>query len=40
MKCAEHASQGEKDQAVPLYLIKPNVRDIPCLACTEVRYVC
>ncbi|XP_069675402.1 E3 ubiquitin-protein ligase parkin [Periplaneta americana] len=35
-KCAEHASQGEEDQAVPLYLIKSNVRDIPCLACTEV----
>jgi hypothetical protein len=37
-KCAEHTSQGEEDQAVPLYLIKSNVRNIPCLACTDIRY--
>ncbi|KAJ9588135.1 hypothetical protein L9F63_018493 [Diploptera punctata] len=35
-KCAEHPSQGEEDQAVPLYLIKSNVHDIPCLACTDI----
>ena len=36
-KCAKHASLGEKDEAVPLYLIKPNYNNVPCLACTEVR---
>lgn len=36
-KCAEHVSLGEHDQAVALYLIKNNIRDVPCLACTEVR---
>lgn len=36
-KCAKHASLGEEDEAVPLYLIKPNLRKIPCLACTDVR---
>ena len=36
-KCANHASLGEKDEAVPLYLVKPNLRKIPCLACTDVR---
>ncbi|GLV38118.1 parkin [Carabus blaptoides fortunei] len=35
-KCGEHTSQGESDQAVPLYLIKPNLRGIPCLACSDV----
>ncbi|XP_063223808.1 E3 ubiquitin-protein ligase parkin [Bacillus rossius redtenbacheri] len=35
-KCAEHASQGEDDQAVPLYLIKANIHDVPCLACTDI----
>lgn len=38
-KCANHTSLGEKDEAVPLYLIKPNLAKIPCLACTDVRYV-
>lgn len=38
LKCSEHTSQGEDDQGVPLDLIKPNIRDVPCLACTEVRY--
>ncbi|XP_054260838.1 E3 ubiquitin-protein ligase parkin-like isoform X1 [Macrosteles quadrilineatus] len=35
-KCSEHTSQGEKDQAVPLYLIRANLREVPCLACTDV----
>lgn len=38
-KCANHTSLGEKDEAVPLYLIKPNLAKIPCLACTDVQYV-
>lgn len=36
-KCANHRSLGENDEAVPLYLIKPNLRNIPCLACTDIR---
>lgn len=36
-KCGKHASLGEKDEAVPLYLIKPNLGKVPCLACTDVR---
>nr|CAD7405326.1 unnamed protein product [Timema cristinae] len=36
-KCSEHTSQGEEDEAVPLYLIKPNIHNIPCLACTDVK---
>lgn len=36
-KCAEHTSLGEKDEAVPLSLIRPNLRDVPCLACGDVR---
>ncbi|CAH0753870.1 unnamed protein product [Bemisia tabaci] len=35
-KCAEHTSQGEMDQAVPLYLIRPNSQHVPCLACGDV----
>uniref|UniRef100_A0A1B6DYZ7 E3 ubiquitin-protein ligase parkin n=2 Tax=Clastoptera arizonana TaxID=38151 RepID=A0A1B6DYZ7_9HEMI len=35
-KCCEHTSKGEADQAVPLYLIRANVRDVPCLACSDV----
>ncbi|XP_067002583.2 E3 ubiquitin-protein ligase parkin [Anabrus simplex] len=35
-KCADHPSQGENDEAVPLYLIKSNIHDVPCLACTDV----
>ncbi|XP_075212405.1 E3 ubiquitin-protein ligase parkin [Lycorma delicatula] len=35
-KCAEHTSEGEKDQAVPLYLIRHNLSNVPCLACTDV----
>lgn len=38
-KCASHPSLGENDEAVPLYLIKPNLRNIPCLACTDIRYL-
>lgn len=38
-KCAEHASLGEDDKAVPLYLIRANLRNIPCLACTDIRYL-
>lgn len=36
-KCAEHVSGGEKDFAAPLNLIKNNIKDVPCLACTDVR---
>ncbi|EZA56485.1 E3 ubiquitin-protein ligase parkin [Ooceraea biroi] len=36
-KCAKHPSLGENDEAVPLYLIKPNLSNVPCLACTDVR---
>ncbi|XP_030242282.1 E3 ubiquitin-protein ligase parkin isoform X1 [Drosophila navojoa] len=35
-KCAEHVSGGEKDFSVPLNLIKNNIKNVPCLACTEV----
>lgn len=38
-KCAEHLSLGENDEAVPLYLIKTNLKNVPCLACTDVRYL-
>jgi parkin len=27
---------GEKDFAVPLSLIKTNLKDVPCLACTDI----
>lgn len=36
-KCAKHPSLGENDEAVPLYLVKPNLAKIPCLACTDIR---
>ncbi|KAF5288928.1 hypothetical protein FQA39_LY03807 [Lamprigera yunnana] len=35
-KCSEHASLGEDDKAVPLFLIHSNVREVPCLACGDV----
>ncbi|KAF5297735.1 hypothetical protein FQR65_LT09909 [Abscondita terminalis] len=35
-KCAEHTSLGEDDKAVPLHLIRSNVRNVPCLACGDV----
>ncbi|XP_046391849.1 E3 ubiquitin-protein ligase parkin isoform X1 [Ischnura elegans] len=44
-KCAEHTPEVPKDslvasqpteEAVALYLIKTNARDVPCLACTEI----
>ncbi|XP_076182663.1 E3 ubiquitin-protein ligase parkin isoform X1 [Ptiloglossa arizonensis] len=35
-KCAKHTSLGEGDEAVPLYLVKPNLRKIPCLACSDI----
>ncbi|XP_077295237.1 E3 ubiquitin-protein ligase parkin isoform X2 [Arctopsyche grandis] len=35
-KCTKHVSEGEKDSSVPLYLIKANIKDIPCLACSDV----
>jgi parkin len=38
-KCSKHPSLGENDKAVPLYLIKPNLNNIPCLACTDIRYL-
>lgn len=36
-KCAKHTSAGEKDFAAPLSLIKRNIRNVPCLACTDVN---
>lgn len=35
-KCAVHESGGETDFSAPLSLIKINIRDVPCLACTDV----
>lgn len=35
-KCAKHTSEGEKDFAAPLNLIKCNIKNVPCLACTDV----
>ncbi|GLH07431.1 Potential E3 ubiquitin-protein ligase ariadne-1 [Gryllus bimaculatus] len=35
-KCADHPSQGENDSAVPLSLIRSNIYEVPCLACTDV----
>ncbi|XP_063702938.1 E3 ubiquitin-protein ligase parkin [Culicoides brevitarsis] len=35
-KCAKHVSQGEKDYAAPLTLIKTNLKDVPCLACGDL----
>jgi parkin len=35
-KCAQHQSGGEQDFAVPLSLVKVNLKDVPCLACTDV----
>ncbi|XP_037934192.1 E3 ubiquitin-protein ligase parkin isoform X2 [Teleopsis dalmanni] len=35
-KCAEHVSGGETDFAAPLNLLKINIKDVPCLACTDV----
>ncbi|XP_055313254.1 E3 ubiquitin-protein ligase parkin [Sitodiplosis mosellana] len=35
-KCAKHTSMGEKDFGAPLSLIKRNVKQIPCLSCTDV----
>ncbi|KAL3281470.1 hypothetical protein HHI36_004679 [Cryptolaemus montrouzieri] len=35
-KCSDHISLGEDDTAVPLYLIKTNLREVPCLACGDI----
>jgi len=35
-KCARHPA-AEGDRCVPLHLIRSNTRDIPCLACTEIK---
>lgn len=37
-KCAKHRS-SPNDWAVPLYLIKNNFKEVPCIACTGVRYI-
>lgn len=37
LKCANHTSLGENDEAVPLYLIRPNLQQVPCLACTDIK---
>lgn len=36
-KCGKHPSQGESDFAAPLSLIKRNVKNVPCLSCTDVE---
>jgi parkin len=36
-KCSEHVTKGENDEAVALHLIRNNLHDIQCLACTDVR---
>jgi len=36
-KCAKHPAAAKEDRCVPLHLIRSNTRDIPCLACTEVK---
>lgn len=36
-KCSEHITKGENDEAVALHLIRNNLHDIQCLACTDVR---
>ena len=38
-KCAKHPAAAKEDRCVPLHLIRSNTRDIPCLACTEVKWV-
>ncbi|XP_063974598.1 E3 ubiquitin-protein ligase parkin isoform X1 [Diachasmimorpha longicaudata] len=38
-KCGNHPSRGETDEAIPLYHIRPNLRKVPCLACTETADV-
>lgn len=35
-KCGKHTSGGESDFAAPLNLIKGNIGNVPCLACTEI----
>lgn len=35
-KCAKHMSMGESDFGAPLSLIKRNVKQVPCLSCTDV----
>ncbi|KAK9502478.1 hypothetical protein O3M35_011252 [Rhynocoris fuscipes] len=37
-RCGNHSRTGEddKDEAVSLYLIKSNTRNVPCLACTDI----
>lgn len=35
-KCATHTSMGESDFSAPLNLIKRNIKEIPCLSCTDV----
>lgn len=34
-KCTNHSSNNE-DSCVALYLIRPNLRELPCLACMEI----
>ncbi|XP_044267580.1 E3 ubiquitin-protein ligase parkin [Tribolium madens] len=38
-KCSEHTSLGEADEAVPLYLIRPNLKEVPCLACADTNEI-
>lgn len=35
-KCGVHTSLGENDFGAPLNLIRRNMKEIPCLSCTEV----
>ncbi|XP_050532589.1 E3 ubiquitin-protein ligase parkin [Daktulosphaira vitifoliae] len=36
-KCSEHITKGETDEAVALHLVRNNLHNIPCLACTDVK---
>lgn len=38
-KCANHVSMGENDFAVPLSLIKRNIKNISCISCTDISEV-
>lgn len=35
-KCGKHMSMGETDFGAPLSLIKRNIKQIPCLSCTDI----
>ncbi|XP_076060478.1 E3 ubiquitin-protein ligase parkin isoform X2 [Oratosquilla oratoria] len=35
-KCRDHETLGEDDTAVALYLVRANLPQVPCLACTDI----